>query len=326
MKFGTYLQNRQPILWRTFSNALSMGRINHAYLLSGESGVPLKETALFLAKSILCANPSPLADEECRFCKRIEHGTYSDFFMLDGSNNSIKKEDVQEVVAGFSKTPLEEKGILIYVIHLVENMTVESINSLLKFLEEPGKNTYAILTTQNEARILPTIISRCETIRMTLAPREVVIEEAMNCNVPQEDAELLAYFINSGELISQQYESDEYLNAKQSFKIALESLNETPSYTLYSFEKDIIPMVTKKAEAKYFLDMLTLAFKDVVAYKQNQPVKLAQYATLIQPLAKKLRHVEDSLIEIMKIRSQLDLNISTALALEHVANYITKGR
>lgn len=326
MKFSTYLQNRQPILWRTFSNALAMDKINHAYLLSGESGVPLKETALFLAKSILCANPNPLADEECRFCRRIEHGTYSDFFMLDGSNESIKKDDVQEVVAGFSKTPLEEKGILIYVIHLVENMTVESINSLLKFLEEPGKNTYAILTTQNEARILPTIISRCETIRMTLAPRSTVLDEAAMLNVPKEDAELLAYFVNSGELILEQVESDEYQNAKESFKIALESLNETSSYALYAFEKDIISKVSKKAEAKYFLDMLALAFKDIVAYKENQIVKLGEYSTLIKPLSSKLNHIEESLIEIMKVRSQLDLNISPALALEHVANYITKGR
>ena len=76
------------------------------------AGVPLKEAALFLAKSILCSNPSPLADEECRYCKRIEHGTYADFFMLGGEAESIKKDDVQEIVAGFSKTPLEEKGIL----------------------------------------------------------------------------------------------------------------------------------------------------------------------------------------------------------------------
>lgn len=324
MKIAGYLEKRQPIYWRVFSNAKAIDKLNHAYLLSGEAGVPLKETALFLAKSILCSNPSPLADEECRYCKRIEHGTYADFFMLDGETESIKKDDVQEVVAGFSKTPLEEKGILIYVIHLVENMTIESINSLLKFLEEPSKNTYAILTTQNEARILPTIISRCETIRMVLSPKEDVLQEAFELGIEKEDADLLSNFVNSGALMKEQVMSDEYSEIKGLFLDSLSYLNESSAKAVYFFEKNIIPKLSKKADAKFFLDMTVLAFKDIVSCKEKQTIKLTSYAKLIQPLASKLKHIEDSLVEIMKARSQLDLNISTALLLEHVVSYIVK--
>lgn len=324
MKLSTYLENRQPILWRVFSNAKSMNKINHAYLLSGEAGIPLKEAALFLAKSILCENPSPLADEECKYCKRIEHGTYTDFFMLDGEEETIKKGDVQEVVEGFSKTPLEEKGILIYVIHLVENMTTESINSLLKFLEEPGKNTYAILTTQNEARILPTIISRCETIRMVLSPKKDVIEEALQLGVAKEDAELLSNFMNSGTLLEEMADSEDYGDMKSLIESALTYLNQDSGSAVYGFEKDIIPYVSKKNDAKFFLDTMVLVFKDIVSHKENLPIKLASYGKLIKPLADNLNHVEESLIEIMKSRSQLDLNISTSLLMEHVIAYIVK--
>lgn len=324
MKLSAYLENRQPILWRVFSNAKAMNRINHAYLLSGEAGIPLKEAALFLAKSILCDNPSPLADEECRYCKRIEHGTYTDFFLLDGEEETIKKGDVQEVVAGFSKTPLEEKGILIYVIHLVENMTTESINSLLKFLEEPGKNTYAILTTQNEARILPTIISRCETIRMVLSPKKDVIQEATELGVSQSDADLLSNFMNSGALLKEMADSEEYQDMKALIETALTHLNQDGASAIYGFEKDIIPNLSKKNDAKFFLDTMVLVFKDIVAHKENLPIKLVSYDTLIKPLADQLNHVEESLIEIMKSRSQLDLNISTSLLLEHVIAYIAK--
>lgn len=153
MIFLEYLEEKQPLVWKTFSHALTTHRLAHAYLLSGEAGAPLKETALFLAKSILCDHPTPMADETCLTCTRIDHRTYSDFIFLDGEADSIKKDDVQEVLGDFSKTPLESKGIMVYIIHLVENMTVEAVNSLLKFLEEPSKNTYAILTTENEARL-----------------------------------------------------------------------------------------------------------------------------------------------------------------------------
>jgi DNA polymerase-3 subunit delta' len=154
----------------------------------------------------------------------VDHGNYADLLLLDGEKATIKKEDVQEIVADFTKTPLEEKGILIYIIHLVENMTVEAVNSLLKFLEEPGKNTYAILTSENEARVLPTIVSRCESMRMLLSPRNEVIRDATALGVELADAELLAYFVNSGELIAIESKNEDYLDAKESFLASLSAL------------------------------------------------------------------------------------------------------
>jgi hypothetical protein len=88
------------------------------------------------------------------------------------------------------------------------------------------------------------------------------------------------------------------------------------------FEKSIIPDLDKK-KGRYFLDMLSLAFKDLLALKQNQTPLLSSYVKLIEPL-KKWKHPEESLLEIMKVRNHLDLNINTALLIEHLINYITK--
>ena len=90
MRFGDYLKQYQPLVYETFKNSVANERIAHAYLLSGESGVPLLETATFLAKSLICDHPNPLADEECRSCLRIDHHTYSDFIVLDGKEGQIK--------------------------------------------------------------------------------------------------------------------------------------------------------------------------------------------------------------------------------------------
>jgi DNA polymerase III subunit delta' len=324
MSYAPYLESKQPLVWKTFSNSLVSGRVSHAYLLSGEAGTPLKETALFLAKSLLCDHPHPLADETCRTCLRIEHGTYSDLLLLDGESATIKKDDVLTILGDFSKTALEEKGIMIYIIHLVENMTVDAVNSLLKFLEEPGKNTYAFLTTENEAKVLPTIVSRCESLRMLLVPRKEVIAEAATMGVGLADAELLSFFCNSGELVSIESQNEDYKEAKAGFETALKALSMPRSGAIFSFEKDVIGDVSTKEDARYFLDMLSLAYKDLIAIKDNRLIYLTSYGTLLKPLSISLPHLENSLLEIMKARGQLDLNLSVPLLLEHLINYLTK--
>jgi DNA polymerase-3 subunit delta' len=323
MRFGTYLEKRQPLVYKTFANALRDQRLAHAYLLSGEAGTPLKETAFFLAKSILCDRPDPLACEECRTCVRIDHGSYADLLFLDGQSGTIKKDDIQNVLANFARTALESKGLMIYIVHLAENMTPEATNSLLKFLEEPTKGTYAFLTSQNEARLLPTIVSRCETIRLLLIPRQDVIAEAEEEGLAPADAEILSYFCNSGLLAASEARTESYGRAKKDFLAALEALAGPPSAALYAFERDIIPTLAKKEDARYFLDMLSLAFKDAIAMESGQPIVMASYAKLIEPLTR-LPHLGDSLREIMRARSLLDLNIGLPLIIAHLAYFIIK--
>lgn len=325
---GEYLKKHQPVVFESFKNAFQNGRLVHAYLLSGESGTPLKETAIYLAKTLLCDSPNPLADEECRTCKRVDGGHYPDLFVFDGANGSIKKKDVEGILDNFQKNALDKKGIMIYVINQVENVTEEAVNSLLKFLEEPGKNTYAFLTTQNETKVLPTIISRCVRLRMFLLPRKDVIEESIAIGVEPIDAEVLSYFSNGPELVKESVDSDYYIVAKEAFSIALNALAKGRDEAIFAFETSIIPLFSRgnnnKEKARFFFDMLSLAFKDLVSKKNNQPYILSSYATLLDELVVKLPHIEDSLVEIMKDRGQLDLNINPGILIEHLANYLTK--
>ena len=324
MKFSAYLEQKQPFVWKTFLSEKTEGRLGHAFLLSGEAGTPLKETAFFLAKSLLCDHPQPLADETCRTCQRVDHGNFSDLLFLDGSEGSIKKEEIEDLVGGFTKTAVEDKGIMIYIIHLVENMTPEAVNALLKFLEEPSTRTFAFLTTENEARILPTIVSRCETMRLLLRPRKEVIAEAVEAGVPLKDAEVLSYFCNSTELVKLEAESSDYEGARQAFELALDALRGPRSAIIYGFEKNIIPLVKGKETGRYFLDMLSLAFKDLIALENHGEIVLTTYGTLLAPLAQSLRHLKDSLYAVLDVRGQIDLNISLASLLEHLAAVIAK--
>ena len=324
MRFSTFLENHQPLIYRALLEAFSHQRVSHAYLLTGESGAPLKETSYFIAESLLCLDPSPLADESCSNCRRIEQDLYTDLLFLDGSTGSIKKDDVISVVNGFSKTPNEIKGIMVYIIHLVENMTSEAVNALLKFLEEPSKNCYAILTSQNPARILPTIVSRCETLRLLQLPLEEVIKDAVNLDVPKADAEILVHFVNNAELIAIEKESDAYKKAKSAFLIALQSLVSSREETIFNFEKDICELAGNKEGCRYFLDMLSLAYHDLIAIHHGGESSLSCYNELLSPLSKRIKRPEKGLETILRVRSELDLNLSPSLLLDHLANELTK--
>ena len=331
MQVAKYLETKQPIIYRTFVRSLQNHHLSHAYLISGNPGTPLLQVAKYLAKSILCDNPDPLACNNCITCLRVDDENYPDFIVLDGSAKTIKKEEVGNIEEQFEKTAFESKGIMIYIIHLVENMGVEAINSILKFLEEPGSEIYAFLTTNNENNVLPTIISRCQLLRLKLVNRQEVIEDATSLNVPQEDAELLSYFYNDGELIydivNDKEKVDDYKDAKDAFIDFLEALKKDDKReAIYYAQTSIIPLVKTKESARFFLDMLVEGFEDILNIQQGKSPILKSYDTILKELSDKLAHVDESLIEILKDRNLINLNVNTSLLMDHLVFSIIKEK
>ena len=324
MAIRDYVLNDQPILSKTLATSLANKRLSHAYLLLGEPGIPLKEIAFYLAKSILCDSPNPLADDTCLTCKRIDNNDYPDLIFYNGEESSIKKDDVSFISSSFSRTPLEEKGIMIYIIHQVENMTGEASNSLLKFLEEPTPNTYAILTSQNEAKILPTIISRCETIRLLLKQKEEVKIEALNLGVPTLDAELLSSFYNDANLIEQISKDEDYLKTKEAFLSFLEALTNDHSYARYILEKNVISLITTKQNARKFFDFLSCAIEDAISRKNNEKITLESLKEEISQINNSIPSLEDALLNVLTLRGEIETNINLGLLFTHLIKLICK--
>ena len=329
MQVAKYLETKQPIIYRTFVRSLQSKHLSHAYLISGNPGTPLLDVAKYLAKTILCDDPDPLACNNCITCLRVDDNNYPDFIVYDGSKGSIKKEAVENIETQFEKTAFESKGIMIYILHLVENMSVEAINSILKFLEEPGNEVYAFLTTNNENNVLPTIISRCQVLRLKLINRQEVIDEAVELGVVQDDAELLSYFYNNGELIYDILDSKDeksyYEDAKTAFVDFLSALQKDETReAIYYAQKNIIPLIKTKESARFFLDMLVEGFEDILNIKQGKSPFLKSYDTILQTLSTKLSHVDESLIEILKDRNLINLNVNTSLLMDHLVFSIIK--
>ena len=324
MQIDKYLQEYQPVIYKTFVNALETKKLSHAYLLSGSPGMPLREVAVFLAKSILCDNPNPLACNSCITCMRIDEGNYPDVMVFDGESLKIKKGDIEKITSTFDKTALEEKGIMIYVLHLVETANVIAINSLLKFLEEPGKNIFAFLTTENITKILPTIVSRTQVLRFQEINREIIIKNAENLGVLREDAEILSGFYNDSQTIKDLSESKDYEFAKQALNDQINSLLISPDDAVFACQHLITPAIKQYQLAKLYVKMLTEVFKDLLNLSVNENITLKSYDNILQELLKKVSHIDKTLIVLMSSIKKLDYNVNIGLLLDHIIYSITK--
>jgi len=153
----------QEHITRTLQNAITAGRIGHAFLFIGSRGIGKTTTARVLAKALNCLatdGPTPQPCGQCANCVSIAEGRNMDVIEIDGaSNNSVA--DVREIRENVRLVPSNAR-YKIYIIDEVHQLSSGAFNALLKTLEEPPVHAVFILATTEAHRIPATIISRCQ--------------------------------------------------------------------------------------------------------------------------------------------------------------------
>ena len=328
LKFKEYIQNHQPILHESFRLAHDHNRLSHAYLLVGEPGTPLLKIARFIAKSILCDEDTGLACEECKTCSRIEANNYIDFITIDGKKTgTIKKEEITNLIGTFAQTAVERKGIQIYVINLVEIMRPEdeAVHALLKFLEEPHPNVYAILTTNNEERVIPTIISRCQVIPIRLRDRENVISESTSLGVPPKTAELMSKLFNDPDELLEVSINEKTSRLISAFDGFIDSMRKGRKSGIFYTQRDVIPLLRDKESARFYLDLLSEFFHELINLKNNLRLYLLNYDKILIELLRSFPNPEEGLYLILEARTKIEVNVTIPLILDHLTINLLKG-
>ena len=324
MKYDEYLEKYQPFIYNTFINSLKFNKVSQAYLIKGSDGTPTLDIALFLAKTLICEEPSPLACSSCLNCIRFEEGNYADFMLIDGSKNTIKVGDIENLQKFLASSSLEKQGKKIYIINRLENANKEAVNALLKTLEEPTSSVYAFITTQNEAKILPTIISRCQILSLLPINKTIVKQNAINEGVLLEDADILSYFYCDVEVIKQKSEEENYKEQKKLLYETLNALTISSEEAIYYAQTNLIKKIKTKEDARLYIDLLSIAFKDILHIQNNQPLVLEGAKEQIDTLSKKYKNISDIYLEIMLSRGQIEDNVNLSLLLQHIFIYIRK--
>ena len=165
------LVGQQPVK-QALTNALTSGRIAHAYLFAGPRGTGKTSTARILAKALNCEHgPTPNPCGECDNCRRIAEGSSMDVFEIDAaSNRGI--DEIKTLRDQLAFTPVDCR-YKVYIIDEVHMLTTEAFNALLKTLEEPPSHVIFILATTDPHKIPATIHSRCQRFDF----RRVTVDE-----------------------------------------------------------------------------------------------------------------------------------------------------
>lgn len=191
----------------------SRNKMSHAFLFRGAAGIGKKTTAKAFAACINCLAPENReACGTCTACRKLGVNTHPDYLVIAPEGASIKIDQVRELRQLLAFPPYEGR-YRIALLADVHTMRREAANSLLKTLEEPPPNTVLILTGDEAAGILPTIVSRCQGIPFyPLTQEQVAVELIKTRNLDVDQARGLAE-ISEGSLGRAQLLLDEELLA-----------------------------------------------------------------------------------------------------------------
>ena len=153
----------QDNIARTLKNSIIRGQLAHAYLFCGPRGVGKTSAARIFAKMINCSNPTADMEPcgECESCVSFREGRSYCIHELDAaSNNGV--EDIKALMEQV-QIPPQVGRYSVYIIDEVHMLTQSAFNAFLKTLEEPPAHAIFILATTEKHKIIPTILSRCQT-------------------------------------------------------------------------------------------------------------------------------------------------------------------
>lgn len=320
-----------------FRAAVRAGKVGHAYLLVGPSGVGRRTLALAFAQFLNCDRPDGDACGECDPCRRIVSGNHPDVRILDVAHDKffetpekdyrgkeIPIDQIRALRQDASYPPYQGRR-KVYIIADAERMNPNSSNSLLKILEEPPERITFILIAESAVALLPTIVSRCQLVRCTYL-RADQIERALveRWQVDEGRAGVISALADGRLGRAREWaDSEERLAARDRLLDLLPALEEGDLLV----RLDAADALVKETQGKegdllpQLLDLAVLWYRDLLVWKQLQEPALlvnrdrqSQIARLAGEYGEAMLGARIEAVEAAK--ESLRRNVNARLALE----------
>lgn len=278
----------QPNAYRILSNAIQKNKYSHAYLFETKDDGLL--FAKVVAKKVLCPKKNGDCEPNCSICQRIDDGNYTELLVIEPEGIQIKKESIINMQKAFSKKPVEGK-VLVYVIKDCDKLNKASANTILKFLEEPDDNIVALLLTSDVDKVLKTIVSRCQVIRL-ISDENIVLDARFNSLESKDFEEKKGKVIE----VIRKYEEKGFMSAVEFSKLGNE--------------------FNKKDELNLLFEIILWLYKDALNYKANRGKKY--FSKNVDVVTEIARHNEINSIArkidvILETKNKLGSNLNSNL-------------
>lgn len=255
----------EPTVMQSLMNALKSSRLAHTILLSGPKN-PLKLKLAYLLSAVIVACEKEFPDDDDNTLRRIMSDDYPDVIYVDGNKATIKKEDIEKIFVSFAKTAFEGQN-KVYILNNINNASNKVYNMLLKFMEEPRGDTYAILISDAKDSLLDTIVSRCVDLSFHKADLKIIQKMYEDDGFEREDAVILSNSLK--EYRHLELNDINYLTAKDMVDQTMDDLLDPYALAAY-FNNEIYNI--KEAKGYDFKEVLKFYFGAMI-YRLNKSLK-----------------------------------------------------
>ena len=324
----------QSALTTTLKNAISTGKLPHAYLFCGPRGVGKTTCARIFARTINCSSPTKEGEAcgECESCKAFnEQRSYSIHELDAASNNSV--EDIRSLIEQV-RIPPQVGKYKVFIIDEVHMLSVAAFNAFLKTLEEPPAHAIFILATTEKHKILPTILSRCQIYdfnRMEVSDivshlKGVAMKEGYS--VEDEALGVIAQKADGGmrDALSIFDQVASFSGGKITYQVVIENLNVLDYDYYFKLTDQLLrvdipgalvtfnEILKRGFEANFFMGGLASHFRDLLVSKDSSTLPLLEVADSV-----KKRYMEQTakckpefLYRALKLCNDCDINYRTS--------------
>jgi DNA polymerase-3 subunit delta' len=317
--FGDIIGHEQIITH--LQNAITMGKVSHAYILNGpkESGKMMLAEAFAMA--LQCEKGGPDGCLECHSCRQaISHNQPDIIYVTHDKPGTLAIDEIREQVNNDIQIKPYSSRYKIYIIEDAEKMNPQAQNAILKTIEEPPAYGIILLLTTNADALLQTIRSRC--IRLDIrAVRDEVIRDFLlkNYQIPDYYADVCVAFAqgNVGKAI--QLVSSEHFNEIKSALVQLmKRVNDIDFYEMGAAVKQVSEF---KLEIEDYFDLMLVWFRDVLYLKATNDVngvifKEEAYELKKQASQRSYNGIETILEALQKAKARIKANVNFDLVIE----------
>ncbi len=311
----------QPMVFQIINNSIEKNRMSHAYLFYGEKGTNKYQTAKYFAAKILCLASDETPCGECSNCRRINNETHPNLITVLPENRVIKKQQIVDLQHDFQMTAIED-GAKVYIIKNIDLINASAANSLLKFLEEPHDNIYAILTTDNIASCLPTIISRTQTIKFNSLPSTAIYDYLIEESYGEHESKIVSYITSSLQDSIEMINNENFLEIEGIVSSIYQIIDTRKEDLILFFKEHKSLFLHDKELLSIFLDMMILFHKDILNYQTDdnfELVFLGHKNTIVSLSGKKDKNrLIDELELILELKSKVNSYINYDLTLDYL--------
>ncbi|MEE1341658.1 MAG: DNA polymerase III subunit delta' [Lachnospiraceae bacterium] len=305
-----------------FTNAISLEKISHAYILNGEKGTGKKTIAQVIAQAIQCEEKTGDACGHCESCVQAEGKNQPDIIWVTHQKpNSIGVEDIRTQINQDILVKPYKSQYKVYIVDEAEKMTVEAQNALLKTMEEPPHYGVIILLTTNADKFLPTILSRCMLFNMKPIEDKLIedyLEQHFSTDPQQRSFCVQFAQGNLGKAI-RLVSSEEFQAIKEDCIHLLKYMREMEVYEII----DAVKNLTKyKLQINDYIDLMMMWYRDILILKITASPNKLVFKEEYNYLSKEASKISYEGIELImkamekaKVRFNANVNFDVAMEL-----------